>query len=98
MPHEKQDYFNFLSFKIGILKPMRMPKIYKQRTKAWHDNCIRKREFSIGQKVLLFNSRLRWFGPFLVKEVFPHGAVEITSTDGTNTFEVNGQRLKAYMD
>ncbi|CAN6700811.1 unnamed protein product [Malus baccata var. baccata] len=35
--------------------------IYKQKTKAFHDNMIRGKSFSIGQKVLLFNSRLRLF-------------------------------------
>ncbi|CAN6704224.1 unnamed protein product [Malus baccata var. baccata] len=32
--------------------------IYKQKTKAFHGNMIRGKSFSIGQKVLLFNSRL----------------------------------------
>ncbi|CAN6562533.1 unnamed protein product [Malus baccata var. baccata] len=36
-------------------------RIYKQKTKAFHDNMIRGKSFSIGQKVLLFNSRLRLF-------------------------------------
>ncbi|CAN6547390.1 unnamed protein product [Malus baccata var. baccata] len=35
--------------------------IYKQKTKAFHDNMIRGKSFSIRQKVLLFNSRLRLF-------------------------------------
>ncbi|CAN6552294.1 unnamed protein product [Malus baccata var. baccata] len=35
--------------------------IYKQKTKAFHDNMIRGKSFSIGQEVLLFNSRLRLF-------------------------------------
>ncbi|CAN6695147.1 unnamed protein product [Malus baccata var. baccata] len=39
--------------------------IYKQKTKAFHDNMIRGKSFSIGQKVLLFNSCLRLFpGPY----------------------------------
>ncbi|CAN6685871.1 unnamed protein product [Malus baccata var. baccata] len=33
----------------------------RQKTKAFHDNMIRGKSFSIGQKVLLFNSRLRLF-------------------------------------
>ncbi|CAN6583747.1 unnamed protein product [Malus baccata var. baccata] len=59
-------------------------RIYKEKTKAFHDKMIRAKTFSIGQKVLLFNSRLRlfpgklrskWVGPFIVTNVFPHGAV-----------------------
>ena len=57
--------------------------------------------------MLLFNSRLRlfpyklllrWSGLFFVRQVFPHGAVVITSLDGTNVFRVNGQRFKAYIE
>ncbi|KAL5573993.1 hypothetical protein UlMin_023590 [Ulmus minor] len=33
-------------------------RIYKERTKAWHDKHILKCEFWVGQKVFLYNSRL----------------------------------------
>ncbi|XP_023752379.1 uncharacterized protein LOC111900734 [Lactuca sativa] len=79
--------------------------IYKEKTKSWHDKRIKgNKEFHEGQKVLLFNSRLklfsgklksRWDGPFLVKKVFPHGAIELLSKDGT-LFKVNGHRVKRY--
>ena len=81
-------------------------RIYKERTKAWHDKMIQRREFQIGQKVLLFNSRLRlfpgklksrWSGPFLVTKTFPNGAVEIQEGNG-HPFVVNGQRLKHYYE
>nr|XP_008355796.2 uncharacterized protein LOC103419479 [Malus domestica] len=36
-------------------------RIYKEKTKAFHDKMIRGKSFSIGQKLLLFNSRLRLF-------------------------------------
>jgi hypothetical protein len=36
-------------------------KIYKERTKRWHDKRIKK-EFTLGDKVLLFNSRVKSFG------------------------------------
>ena len=61
-------------------------KIYKERTKAQHDKNILRKEFNVGQKVLLYDSRLhlfpgklrsRWTGPYVVKTVYPHGAVEI---------------------
>lgn len=80
-------------------------KIYKERTKRWHNQCISKKSLHISQRVLLFNSRLhlflgklrtRWSGPFIIKELFPHGAVELTNKDGTNVFKVNDQRVKPY--
>ena len=49
--------------------------IYKEKMKAWHDKHIIRKEFESGQRVLLFNSRLklfpgklksRWSGPFTV--------------------------------
>jgi len=81
-------------------------KIYKERTKAWHDKHISRREFKPGQQVLLYNSRLRlfpgklksrWSGPFTVVRVFPYGAVEVTHNE-KGTFKVNGQRLKHYIN
>ncbi|KAM2128638.1 hypothetical protein ACFX1R_008400 [Malus domestica] len=66
---------------------------------------IRSKTFSIGQKVLLFNSRLRlfpgklrskWIGPFIVTNVLPHGAVQIQSLKTQQEFKVNGHRLKPY--
>ncbi|KAM1500340.1 hypothetical protein ACFX10_022919 [Malus domestica] len=82
-------------------------RIYKERTKAFHDSQILRKEFQPGQKVLLFNSRLklfpgklksRWTGPYLVTKVFSHGAVEITNEAQGNAFKVNGHMLKPYME
>ncbi|CAN6552452.1 unnamed protein product [Malus baccata var. baccata] len=81
--------------------------IYKQKTKAFHDNMICGKSFSIGQKVLLFNSRLRlfpgklrskWIGPFVITNVFVHGAVQIQSLKTGQEFKVNGHRLKPYYE
>ncbi|GLT29119.1 hypothetical protein SLA2020_040050 [Shorea laevis] len=81
-------------------------RIYKERTKKWHDSHILRCEFVVGQKVLLYNSRLRlfprklrsrWSGPFSVTKVFPYGVVEI-SHETKGSFKVNGHRLKPYLD
>ncbi|KAL0282190.1 UNVERIFIED_CONTAM: hypothetical protein Sradi_7268800 [Sesamum radiatum] len=80
-------------------------RIYKEKTKAFHDSFILRKQFDVGQKVLLYNSRLklmpgklrsRWIGPFEVSNVFPYGAVEIKSLDTGKTFKVNGHRLKPF--
>ncbi|RDX67812.1 hypothetical protein CR513_53267, partial [Mucuna pruriens] len=34
-------------------------RIYKQKVKKFHDQKILRKDFSVGQKVLLFNSRLK---------------------------------------
>nr|XP_027124163.1 uncharacterized protein LOC113740845 [Coffea arabica] len=81
--------------------------IYKEKTKAFHDKAISRKIFCIGQKVLLFHSRLklfpgklrsRWIGPFIVTNVFPHGAVEIQSLHTDKIFKVNGHRLKPFYE
>lgn len=80
-------------------------KIYKEKTKKWHDQKLQRKKFVEGQLVLLLNSRLklfpgnlkfRWSGPFLVHRVFPHGAIELKNPSNGDTFKVNGQRLKHY--
>ncbi|GJS88535.1 reverse transcriptase domain-containing protein [Tanacetum coccineum] len=78
--------------------------IYKERTKKLHDSKIKNRIFNVGDRVLLFNSRLkiflgklktRWLGPFTITQVFPYGTVELSQPDGPN-FKVNGHRVKHY--
>nr|GEV39527.1 reverse transcriptase domain-containing protein [Tanacetum cinerariifolium] len=78
--------------------------IYKEKTKRIHDSKIKDCVFNIGDRVLLFNSRLkifsgklksRWSEPFTISHVFPYGTVELSQPDGPN-FKVNGYRLKHY--
>ncbi|GJW40074.1 reverse transcriptase domain-containing protein [Tanacetum coccineum] len=78
--------------------------IYKERTKKLHDSKIKNRIFNVGDRVLLFNSRLkifsgklktRWSGPFTITKVFPYGTIELSQPDGPN-FKVNGHRVKHY--
>lgn len=82
-------------------------KLYKEKTKKWHDKHIQHREFEPGQEVLLFNSRLklfpgklksRWADPFVIVSVTPHGTVELRNISSTCTFLVNDQRIKHYWD
>ncbi|XP_062074939.1 uncharacterized protein LOC133778944 [Humulus lupulus] len=80
-------------------------KLYKEKTKRWHDQKIQARVYEKGQKVLLFNSCLklfpdklksRWSGPFTVVKVYPFGAVEVWEDQSEREFKVNGQHLKHY--
>ncbi|GKA76653.1 putative nucleotidyltransferase, ribonuclease H [Tanacetum coccineum] len=82
-------------------------RIYKERTKRWHDSRLRgDKDFKAGDKVLLFNSRFKmhpgklkskWYGPNVVKTVHPYRTVEIIDKNRIS-FKVNGQRLKKYHD
>ena len=80
-------------------------RIYKDKTKKWHDQKIMRKEFRVGDQVLLFNSRLRlfpgklkskWSGPYTVVSSTTFGAVTLR-TDAGEEFKVNGQRLKHYL-
>jgi hypothetical protein len=81
-------------------------RIYKEKTKSLHDRMITRKEFHIGDKVL-YHSRLKlfhgklsscWIGPFVVSNVFPYGAVEITSLETNKVLKVNGHRLKPFYE
>ncbi|CAM8896974.1 unnamed protein product [Rhodiola kirilowii] len=78
---------------------------YKARTKLYHDKFILRRTFEVGQKVLLFSSRLRlmpgklrsrWTGPYTITHVYNHGALELKNPKDGHRFKVNGQRVKHY--
>ena len=79
-------------------------QIYKEKIKAWRDKHIMRKEFEAGQRVLVFNSRLKlfpwklksqWSRPFTVTQVFSHGGAKIMHPN-KGTFKVNIQRLKPY--
>ena len=81
-------------------------RIYKDKTKKWHDQRILRKEFRAGEQVLLFNSRLKlfpgklkskWSGPYTVVSSNTFGAVTLR-TDTGEEFKVNGQRLKHYLN
>ncbi|XP_071933567.1 uncharacterized protein [Coffea arabica] len=58
--------------------------IYKEKSRAFHDQQISRKTFEVGQKVLLYQSRFK---------LFP---VEVQSAKTDNKFVVNGHRLKHY--
>ena len=82
-------------------------KLYKEQTKKLHDKHIKIKQFKMGDKVLLVNSRVRlfghgklrskWEGPFLVLNAADHGAITLQDDD-ENIFKANGQRLKIFLE
>ena len=80
-------------------------RIYKEKTKRWHDQKILRREFKAGEQVLLYNSRLklfpgklksRWSGPYIVVASTLFISVTLKTESGSK-IKVNGQRLKHYL-
>ncbi|XP_051116119.1 uncharacterized protein LOC127241232 [Andrographis paniculata] len=82
-------------------------RINKGNSKEFHDPNILKKDFNVGQKVLLHHSHLkiflgklryRWIGPFSITNVFPYGAFEIQSLSTEKRFVVNRHHLKLYYE
>ncbi|XP_042032369.1 uncharacterized protein LOC121779094 [Salvia splendens] len=77
---------------------------YKERIMAYHDKMISPRELTLGDVVLLHNSRLslfprklklKWTGPYMIKKIYDSGTVELLAPDGT-LFQAIGHRVKKY--
>ena len=71
-------------------------RIYKDKTKKWHDQNILRKEFKAGEQVLLYNSRLklfsrklksRWSGPYTVVTSTPFGVVTLKTNSGWSEIE-----------
>jgi len=68
---------------------------------------LKPKIFNPGDKVLLFNSRVKlfgheklrskWLGPYHVIDTSTHGSITMQNDDG-NAFKVNGQRLTLFLD
>ena len=61
-------------------------KIYKEKTKRWHEKHLLRKEFKVGNKVLIFNFRLklvsgklrlRWSETITVTLITPYGAIGV---------------------
>ena len=80
-------------------------RLFKEKVKRCHDKKIENKVFKNGDKVLLYNSRLKlfpgklrskWEGPHIVEEAYPSGAVKLKGKTPSLSWVVNGQRLKHY--
>ncbi|RDX94506.1 hypothetical protein CR513_23105, partial [Mucuna pruriens] len=87
------------------LEAYKISRIYKKKVKQFHDNRILRKEFRVGQKVLLFHSRLklivgklrsRWDGPFVITNFFPYGVVELRKEAHNRNFKVKVHHIKPF--
>ncbi|GJT53320.1 reverse transcriptase domain-containing protein [Tanacetum coccineum] len=79
--------------------------IYKERTKKLHDSKIKNRIFNVGDRVLLFNSRLMIIfeslkivgqGPLHHQRFLYMDQFELIYNPSGPNFKVNGHRVKHY--
>ena len=84
----------------------RTPRFTKTEQRDGMKKNLLRREFKIGDKVLLYNSRLklfsgkfksRWSGPYIVISITPYGAIRVKSSSGEE-FNVNEERLKHFVE
>ena len=85
--------------------PMRVLEFTRRGPKPFMTKKIILRKFAEGDKVLLFNSKLKifpgklrskWSGPFVIMEMRPNGSAILWDNNG-KPFSTNGQRLKPYL-
>ena len=81
-------------------------KIAKDKLKKWHDHLITRKNFSQGDQVLLYDSKLhlfpgklksRWTGPFIVQQAYPNRSVDLLNPNDSRILKVNAQRVKPYV-
>ncbi|XP_062099945.1 uncharacterized protein LOC133805810 [Humulus lupulus] len=74
-------------------------KLYKEKTKRWHDQKLQARVFEKGQKVLLFNSHLKlflgklkscWSGQFTVVKVYPFETLKFRKINPEGNLKLMG--------
>ena len=102
----RRGYLTLAHLMNGEPKPMRMPSCLKKKLKDGMIKESKKWEFKVGEYVLLYDSRSRffagkllskWEGPYVIEEVYRSGAIKINNFEGTNPRVVNGQRTKHYI-
>ncbi|XP_015949423.1 uncharacterized protein LOC107474312 [Arachis duranensis] len=69
----------------------KIAKIYKEKTRRWHDQKLARREFVEGKL------KSRWSGPFTIIKACPYGHVELMDDKTQRTFTINGHKLKHYL-
>ncbi|RDX77887.1 hypothetical protein CR513_41907, partial [Mucuna pruriens] len=80
----EQRKFQFQELDELRLEAFENARIYKQKVKKFHDHKILRKDFHVGQKVLLFNSRLKLT------------AVQLKDEHTNSTFQVNGHQIKPF--
>ncbi|RVW82120.1 hypothetical protein CK203_052506 [Vitis vinifera] len=45
-----------------------------------------------------WKAKIRWIAPFIIHQVHSNGVVELLNSNNTDTFKVNGHRIKPFME
>ena len=82
--------------------------VEKVRQKSWHNRHINNKQFHIGDRGLLYDSKVlkdpgklktHWLGPYVVIQITEGGVVKLQKLDGTPfKWLVNGSQQNPYQD
>ena len=76
----------------------------KEKMRKENEQKSAKQEVRVGDLVLVDSSgssclpgklKSKWTGPYLITQVYPHGAVELKAKEGVR-FKMNKDRIKLY--
>ncbi|RDX96979.1 hypothetical protein CR513_20309, partial [Mucuna pruriens] len=91
----------------GEQRKFQLQELDEHLLEAYENSRIYKKDLRVGQKVLLFNSRLkliagklhsRWDGPFVITNIFPYGVVQLKYEQSNSTFQVNGPQIEPFYE
>ena len=80
-------------------------RLYKEKTKLLHDSKIFNRNFNVGDRVLMYQTRFRhghgkltsnWVGPYKVIKVNKYGMMQLVEESSGKEFVSNGHLLRSY--
>ncbi|XP_071718167.1 uncharacterized protein [Rutidosis leptorrhynchoides] len=75
----------------GHLHLSQLNELEELRLDAYENSLISK------ERTKKWKLKSKWSGPFIVRKVYPHGAVDLVNSKGEE-FKVNGHRIKHYVD
>ena len=98
--------FQLQKLKEDIIISLQHQEAQKQQQKARHDRNIKSKNISVGDLVLLYDSRIKgkprklettWVGPYIIEDLNSNGLVRLKTLQG-HVFPkvVNGAQLKRY--
>ncbi|RDY04959.1 Gag-Pol polyprotein, partial [Mucuna pruriens] len=75
----------------GEQRKFQLQELDELRLEAYENSRIYKQKSRPESKL-----RSRWDGPFVITNVFPHGAVQLKDEHSNSTFQVNGHQIKPF--
>ncbi|KAJ8898849.1 hypothetical protein K2173_008158 [Erythroxylum novogranatense] len=78
----------------GEHRKLQLQELDEIRNDAYENSRIYKEK----TKLFLGKLKSKWIGPFVITNIFPHGAIEIRSLETHKIFKVNGHHLKPFYE